>query len=206
MTLNSPYLKGLVGLLSLAVALVSYRFLLLGLETAFDGMQFHIDARRTTFLLHVSLAPVALAIGGFQFSSRLRNRMPGVHRWMGRIYALAILISAVAALFLAVASFDRPIAALGFGLLAILWIAFTARAVYLAVNRRILEHRKWMIRSFALTFAAVTLRIQLPFFYGVLGMDYLEASSILGWSSWIPNLIFAEWLLRRENKNPATLN
>jgi len=53
-----------------------------------------------------------------------------------------------------------------------------------------------MIRSFALTFAAFMLRLQLPMLFA-LGMDYPQASNVIAWACWVPNLSVAEWLVRR---------
>lgn len=194
---QSTAMKILMALASIAVALVSYRFLLLGLDHAFDAMRMHLDARKAVFTLHVSFAPLALGIGALQFFHGIRRRKPIVHRWLGRAYAVAVLIAGLAGLALALGSLDRPIAAAGFGMLSVIWLFVTFRGVQLARAGRFGEHRKWMIRSFALTFAAVTLRLQLPVLIAALGMDYVEASAILGWSCWVPNLLVAEWLLLR---------
>lgn len=196
----------LLWFLSLAVALVSYRFLAMGLVPAFPGMEGHIANRSVVFFIHISVSPVALVLGLFQFLPRLRTRRPGLHRWTGRIYALAVLIGGLAGLILALGSFDRPSAALGFGALATLWLGVTAQAVRLAMAGRIAEHRRWMIRSYALTLAAVTLRLALPFFFIVGGMDYLEASIYVAWLCWVPNLIVAELYLRFRNSSPNETN
>ena len=59
---------------------------------------------------------------------------------------------------------------------------------------RIASHRAWMFRSFALTFAAVTLRLQMPA-AGMAGMSFEEFYPIIAWSCWVPNLVAAElWL------------
>ena len=58
-------------------------------------------------------------------------------------------------------------------------------------------HRCWMIRSYALTFAAVTLRLELPLFFIFGGMEYPVASSYVAWLCWVPNLFIAELYLRR---------
>ena len=73
----------------------------------------------------------------------------------------------------------------------------TAQAIRLAMAGRITEHRRWMIRSYSLTFAAVTLRVALPLFFILGGMDYDEASNYVAWISWVPNLLIAELYLRR---------
>jgi uncharacterized membrane protein len=182
--------------MTLGVALVSYRFFPLGLEQAFQGMSAHILERPLAFIMHISLAPVALIIGLFQFLPGLRSRRPALHRWSGRIYLLAVTVSGFAGLTMALASFDRPVAAVGFAGLAVFWLVTTGRAVQLAMGGRISDHRRWMIRSYALTLAAVTLRIYLPAFFVIGGMDYAEASNYVAWLCWAPNILLAEFILR----------
>jgi len=97
---------------------------------------------------------------------------------------------------LAVNALGGAVAGWGFGILAVLWIAVTAQAIRMAIVRNFIEHRKWMIRSFALTFAAVTLRIYLVGFT-LAGVSYIPASVYIAWMCWIPNMIFAEWWIRR---------
>lgn len=180
----------------LGVALASWRFLALGLEPAFPQMVAHIDHARLAFLVHVAAAPVALALGAFQFMPRLRARLRGLHRWSGRVYAVAILIAGIGALGMSATGNGGPAAQAGFGLLAVLWIGFTAAAVRAAMTGRIAAHRRWMIRSYALTFAAVTLRLYLAPMTAA-GMSYEAAIVILAWLCWVPNLALAEWFLRR---------
>ena len=69
-------------------------------------------------------------------------------------------------------------------------------------ERRFDEHRRWMIRSFAMTFAAVTLRLYLPI-APILGYDFVDGYRLTAWSSWIPNLIVAELWLRRQMARQA---
>ena len=59
-------------------------------------------------------------------------------------------------------AFGGPLAKLGFAGLAIAWLFTGARAFVAARTRDFVSHRRWMIRNFALTFAAVTLRLYLP--------------------------------------------
>ena len=59
------------------------------------------------------------------------------------------------------------------------------------------EHLRWMIRSFALTFAAVTLRLYLPF-PPMMGFTFVEGYRAIAWLAWVPNLIAAELYWRRE--------
>jgi hypothetical protein len=53
-----------------------------------------------------------------------------------------------------------------------------------------------MIRSYALCFAAVTLRIWLPLFQFALGLEFIFAYRIIAWLCWVPNLVVAELIVR----------
>jgi hypothetical protein len=88
-------------------------------------------------------------------------------------------------------SFGGPIAHWGFAVGSALWL-FTAWQAYAAVRRRdFASHRAWMVRNFALAFAAVTLRIQLGAGFG-LGLRFEDFYPWLAWASWVPNLLVAE--------------
>ncbi|AUC52015.1 hypothetical protein CDO87_01865 [Sagittula sp. P11] len=186
----------LIAVLSLAVALASWRFLVFGVAQAMPFMAHHLDGRAVALYAHILLAPVALAAMPFQFWPRLRARRPALHRWTGRVYAVAVLLSGLGGLWLAPGTSAGPVAAWGFGLLAVLWLGSTARAVWLARAGRIAEHRVWMLRSAAMTFGAVTLRLQLGLFAPLVGFETIYV--ITAWSSWVPNLMLIEWWLRRD--------
>jgi uncharacterized membrane protein len=182
--------------LSVIVAMATLRVLPLGFDLSFPDFGVHLTERRGMFLAHVLAASVALLLGGFQFSPTLRARALPVHRWLGRAYVLAVLIGGLSGLVIGSQAVGGPIAAVGFSLLAISWLGSTAVALWFIRVGNIAAHRRWMIRSFALTFAAVTLRIYLLIF-GLNGFEYAEASVYLAWMCWVPNLVFAEWLVRR---------
>jgi len=184
--------------LSLLVALSSWRFALIGFETAFPGAPFEgfLVNDRLAFIAHVVAAPVALALGAVQFFPRFRARSLARHRWIGRVYVVAILLGGVSAIALTFSMWDRPVAASGFLLLGAIWIGATVQAVLAARRGAIATHQAWMIRSFALTASALTLRLYLAGFLAA-GQDYVAVSGLLAWLCWVPNLIFAEWLIRR---------
>lgn len=137
----------------------------------------------------------ALLVGGFQFSGRLRRGWPALHRWLGRVYLLGCLAGGLGGLGLSTISFGGAPTHVAFALLAVLWL-FTGTQAWLAIRRGdVTSHRRWMIRSFALTFAAVTLRIQLGLLLEVAGWGFEETYVTVAWLSWVPNLIVAEWFL-----------
>ena len=182
--------------LSILVGVSSYRFLALDMNLAFPDFGPHITQRNMVLMAHISSSPVALILGILQLSSKRRAKNPALHRWFGRIYGVAILIGGISGLMLAVNALGGPVAGWGFGLLALVWMGVTANAIRLAISGNYTEHRKWMIRSFALTFAAVTLRLYLVGFM-IAGFEYAAASVFIAWMCWVPNLVFAEWWIGR---------
>ena len=55
-------------------------------------------------------------------------------------------------------------------------------------------HRAWMYRSYALTLAAVTLRIYLPL-AGIAGIGFADSYPAISWMCWVPNLLVVEWFI-----------
>ena len=110
----------------------------------------------------------------------------------------AVLLSGIAGLGIAFFATGGIIPALGFGGLAILWLYTTSNA-YTSIKKIDIDaHQRWMIRSYALCFAAVTLRLYLPLFTGLMHMDFIPAYKIIAWLCWVPNILIAEiFIVRR---------
>jgi hypothetical protein len=143
-------------------------------------------------------AAVALAVGPFQLNARLRARFLEAHRWMGRSYVVGVLLGGLAGLTLATMAQAGLPARVGFGLLAVLWLLTTGNAYrHIRAGRQAL-HRRWMIRSYALTFAAVTLRLYIPLSQAF-GIPFESAYQTIAWLAWVPNLLVAEWLILRQS-------
>ncbi|HEY7639891.1 MAG TPA: DUF2306 domain-containing protein [Steroidobacteraceae bacterium] len=147
---------------------------------------------------HTMGGAVASLLGPFQLITQLRTSRPRVHVWLGRTYLLAVLAGALGGLYFAPTSTAGTIGSVGFTTLALFWLYSGARA-YIAIRRGNVQlHRRWMLRNYALTFAAATLRIQLPLLI-VAGLTFPVAYTIVAWSSWVPNWLAVEgWLRRRK--------
>ncbi len=143
---------------------------------------------------HFSGGGIALIVGAFQLNSRLRNGFLKAHRWLGRLYLAGVLIGGIYAFVLALYSSGGLVAHVGFGMLAICWIGSTLSAFYFIRSGELEKHRAWMKRSYALTFAAVTLRIYLPISQ-IAGIPFEAAYPTISWLCWIPNILFVEWFM-----------
>lgn len=176
---------------SIAIALISYRYLI-GVDTAPNvvGNAF----ARPWLSIHVAGAATALLVGAFQFIPRLRRR-GGPHRLVGRIYIIGCLAGGMAGFILALGTTSGSGAGLGFGSLALVWIFVNARGWQTALAGDFVMHRRWMIRAWALTLGAVTLRIELPLSL-LSGIPFSEAYPAISFLAWMPNLIVAELYLR----------
>ena len=201
-------LAGYVALFFLSLGVVGYAvgvygFLPLG-ALVHPEMRATFEAERVAIYAHIFASAVALAIGPVQFSTRIRRRYQTVHRWLGRTYlGVGVVVGGLAGLFVAFNAFGGVPARLGFACLAVAWL-YTGLRAYRAIRAGdIATHRRWMIRNFALTFAAVTLRIWLPSSMA-LGIDATLAYQVIAWLCWVPNVVVAEIVFNRSNEVPLT--
>ncbi|MEN8834183.1 DUF2306 domain-containing protein [Pacificibacter sp.] len=159
---------------------------------------FVVDAKVALYG-HIIFGPIAILLMPLQFMSKLRARRRGLHRVTGRIYVASVMIAAVSSLAMLPSSLATPWALSGFAVLAVLWMAFTLKAVTAARAGDIQTHQRWMIRSATLTFSAVTLRlIMAPLM--IAGWSVVETYNVTAWGAWVPILIFVEWFVLRKAK------
>lgn len=185
-------------LLSLGVAgyaIFAYAFRPLA-SLVHPDMQANFLAHRVGVYSHVFASMVALALGPFQFSTGLRLRSLELHRRLGSTYLMGVLVGGLAGFYMAWFAFGGLPARLGFALLAILWIYTGVRGTVSIARHDADGHRRWMVRNFALTFAAVTLRLYVPASVAA-GIDFAVAYPAIAWLCWVPNLAVAEWGFNR---------
>jgi uncharacterized membrane protein YozB (DUF420 family) len=154
---------------------------------------------------HVMFASVAMLTCCLQVWPWFRQRFPAAHRRIGRIYVFAgALPAGVCGLVLAVVTPFGPVVAASSIVLATLWLTCTVTGFRMARQRRFADHRRWMIRSFALTFSIVTNRIWGIILAIAFGMtpdqfsDPTAAQTLAGmatWLGWTLPLLVAEWWL-----------
>lgn len=167
-----------------------------------DGFEAHY-----AFLAgHVLFATVALLATCVQVWPWFRQRYPVAHRRIGRVYVFGgVLPAGVCGFVLGVTSpFGLPAKASSM-LLATLWIAFTVTGLLMARQRRFADHRRWMLRSFALTASIITNRVWagvlvallLPqletTFNGDLQQLIAATGGVTTWLGWTIPLLIAEW-------------
>lgn len=162
-------------------------------EGPFSVLQAHMAARVDHhdwgFLAHVCGAMTALALGPFQFWTWLRGKHPGIHRKLGYLYFTGIFVGGIGGLVSAPTAWGGITAQMGFGLLALCWMASSARGLFLILKGRVDEHQVWMRLSFAITLAGVSLRVQMPLLY-MAGLSEMAVYQTVAWSCWVPQVIW----------------
>lgn len=189
----------IAAILAIAISLYPFIYLIVdmksnGLLASKSDVLLSSNLYNIGFYTHIFLGGLALLFGWTQFSKKWRTKRLKLHRLIGKIYLIAVLLSGISGLYIAFYASGSVYTKLGFALLAIAWLVTTTKAYTSIRNKNIIQHQKWMIRSYALTFAAVTLRIWLPLL-PLLGFN--EAYAIVAWLCWVPNLVLAEILVTR---------
>lgn len=162
-----------------------------------------IDHWRVAFFVHVYASMWVLLAGFTQFSTHIQDFYPRVHRTLGYVYVTnVLLITGPAALVMGVYANGGITSKVAFIALGILWITFTATALRQAMRGDFAAHRNWMIRSYALTISALTLRAwKYAITNTVPNLPPMDVYRTVAWLGWLPNLLFAELLIRRLYSN-----
>src|ERR1700740_1260422 len=183
--------RAVMSFLALAIALYALSYLYRE-ERAFPpDLAASFRARPWGIYSHALFGAIALALGSVQFWRGLPYSHPAFHRTLGTVYVVAALGTGAAGLYMSFFAFGGGVTQLGFGLLALSVLSTTAIAYRRIRRRDIARHREWMLRSYALIFAAVTLRIELPILIGMFH-GFAPAYAVVAWLCWLPNLVLAE--------------
>ena len=183
--------------LSLLIAAYGAGFVARG-EASFAG-EFAASFRRQPWAVfsHAIFGTLALLTGPLQFRTDLRNRFRPLHRVLGRVYVISAFGIGTTGLLMSPFSFGGMVTHAGFGLLAALTLVTTWLAFARIKAGDVTAHRRWMLRSFALIFAGVALRVELPLLVAANGGAFEPAYQLVAWLSWVPNLVWAQWWIRR---------
>ena len=162
----------------------------------------HLGHYRWAFHLHIFTSLYVLIVGVVQFSAAFLRKWPRLHRFLGQGYVFIILfVSGPAALVMSCYSNGDWTARISFILLSMLWWWFTWQAYQTARHKQFGRHGAYMIRSYALTLSAISLRILQ---FGISNWWYLDPElqyTIVAWVRWVFNLAVAEILIWRRKKN-----
>jgi hypothetical protein len=161
-----------------------------------------INHWRTAFFIHVYASMWVLFAGFTQFSKRLLKQNKKLHRTLGYIYTIdVLLITGPAGLIMGFYANGGLLSRVAFVLLAVLWIYFTAMALIKAKQKNFKAHKNYMIRSYALTLSALTLRVWKYLITNAYHIDSslifppMDVYRVVAWLGWVGNLVVAEFII-----------
>jgi uncharacterized membrane protein len=145
----------------------------------YHAYRLQVIADRGLLIPHTLCGLIALLAGPLQFSSHFRQRHLKFHRVLGRLYVISVFIGALSGIALAAGRPGLP----GTSMQAAAWIVCTTAAFITARNRRTVQHRQWMARSYAVTFTFVSSRVLnlWPRYWSHLG-DTLAAVGVIAFT------------------------
>lgn len=156
----------------------------------------HLTYYKIAFYTHVVFAILSLPAGFTQFSKLIRKCYPKIHKLFGWLYIITILLLAAPSGFVIGIHANGGLSSqIAFCILSILWFCFTFKALQSIIKKNYKLHQVFMIRSFALTLSAITLRLWkylIVMFFEPKPMDVYQ---IVAWIGWVLNLVIAEIII-----------
>lgn len=165
----------------------------------------HVQLWRTAFYVHVFLSIFALLAGFTQFSKQLLKTRKKIHRTVGYVYVVdVIFLAGPSGLVMSFYANGTNWAKASFVLLSLFWIASTFIALVKSKQKNFIAHKKWMIRSYALTLSAISLRLLAMILPKFMHLDAFDEYTLIAWASWTINLLIAELIIYLGRNNLLT--
>lgn len=152
---------------------------------------------------HLLGGALALIIGPLQFSSKFRNRFLKVHRNLGKVYIIGIIIASLCAVYMSfyVAPQVNVSWSISLFVMALVWLVCVLMAYRAVRLRRIPQHQDWMLRSYIITLGFVLFRIlNESSFVRELMPTFEERGAACIWFSWVVPLFIAEVVIQWKKK------
>ncbi len=150
------------------------------------------------FYIHVYSAIFCLIAGFTQFNNKLLRSYRNLHRSIGYLYFIAVVfLAAPSGIFIGYYANGGIFSQISFIMLGFLWFFFTIKALLAIKKGKIKIHQQFMMRSFSLAFSAITLRLWKVILVYLFQPAPMDVYQIIAWLGWIPNLLFIEYLIRK---------
>jgi uncharacterized membrane protein len=189
-------LFGAFGLMALFVLWNNERFLIdpgAAVWARYDPIRLHL-------IPHGLGGALALAIGASQFSSRLRRKHLRVHRLLGKLYIIGSFVLAPVAILMALEI--SPWFMTVFTIVqSTTLMAFTAAAYWSIRHKNVVQHREWMVRSYAVLLVFLEGRVLMAI--PAIGQQGMDSVVLVNWACFAVSLVVAEFVLRWPDLFPA---
>ena len=198
---------GVMGYFTYLMLLITLQYVPIRFDVAFLALKEVEIAKRyyqVAFFSHVYTSIFVLLFGIFQFSKPLRANYSSLHRRIGTWYVFLILgVASPSGFIMAIHANGGFFSQLSFVLQAVLWFGFTYLALHFARSRDWTKHHHFMLRSYALTLSAISLRLFKWIIVQVWELPPMDTYRIVAWLGWVVNLLMVEGFIRYRRK-PTT--
>ncbi len=155
----------------------------------------------TCFYVHLAAGIFCIAAALLQFSSEILRSRKKIHIWSGRIYVFAVLLlGAPTGMYMSFFAKGSAYEKGMFMFMAVAWFYTTLKGLTTILNKKVIAHKNWMYRSYALALTAVTFRILHIILY-MMDWGSQQNYEISLWISVLGNILVTEIIIFRNNKN-----
>lgn len=164
------------------------------------------DAWLAVMRIHVVFACISMIAGAVNFSSAVLKKYRKLHRWIGYLYVVSVLLVVLTSGYMAPHATGGKASSMAFNLLNLLWAFLTVMAVIKIKKKQIMQHRQWMSRSYAFVFTNMVIHLLTALLQSAAGLGYGTSYTIAVYGSIILLLLAAELVNRTVFRKPATLS
>ena len=161
----------------------------------------NVEPYLAIFYIHVYSSIFTLIAGFTQFNKRILKNNKRLHRVIGKLYFYVVLfLAAPSGFFIGFYANGGLFSKISFVILSILWFSFTLIGFLKVKNLNFSEHKYFMMRSFALAFSAITLRLWKVIIVYLFQPAPMDVYQIIAWLGWLSNLLAIEYYIYKIKK------
>jgi hypothetical protein len=149
----------------------------------------------TSFYIHIFAGMFCIGSALLQFSTAIIKKRRAIHVWSGRIYVFVVLLlGAPTGMYMSFFAKGSGAEKGLFMFMAISWFFFTLKGFTTILQKNVLAHKNWMIRSYAMALTAVTFRVYYLILY-LMDVELTRNYEVSLWISVVGNLLVAELVI-----------
>ncbi|RAW12738.1 DUF2306 domain-containing protein [Paenibacillus taichungensis] len=162
--------------------------------------ELHLPIWLNVMYVHVAFACLAMASGLLNFSSWTLEKSRRFHRINGYVYIVSVALVVLTSGYMAPYATGGKISSIGFNALNIIWLFITITALIQIKQKRMIQHRNWMIRSYAFCFTNMLIHLITSLFHLGFGLVYATSYTISIYGSVALLLVIPEFIIRMNFK------
>jgi len=162
--------------------------------------ELHLPIWLNVMYVHVAFACLAMASGLVNFSNRIFEKSRRFHRINGYVYIVSVVLVVLTSGYMAPYATGGKISSMGFNALNIIWLFITITALIQIKQKRMVQHRNWMIRSYAFCFTNMLIHLITSLFHQGFGLVYATSYTISIYGSIALLLVIPEFIIRMNFK------